>query len=211
MDAHPDLLYRQQGLEEYGRQNHFEAFRLFQRAGHFSDKPSQAIVGEMLWIGLGTQKNRGLAYVWMELAAERGYAAFVEKRDRYWRELDEQERQVATTQGDAIRAEYADEVAERRLHRVLRLARSRMTGSRLGSQASKVEIIVPGHGRIDGSRFYDPRFWDPRQYRQWHDEVWMGLRIGQVRVGEVDQVRESADPAQDPAVGPEPEPTPDTP
>lgn len=188
LEGHPDLRLRQRGLDKYGDKNHSEAFRLFQKAAWYSDKPSQAIVGEMLWVGLGVPRDRGLAYAWMALAAERDYRSFVEKRNLYWNLLTEMERTQARASEAAIRAEYADAVAEPRLARALRQERSRMTGSRLGSLSAPLQIHVPGVGTMDGSRFYNPQYWDPKQYRAWNDAIWKDLRIGQVNVGGVEQV-----------------------
>ena len=208
LNGHPDLRFRLAGLEQYGRKNHARAFPLFQRAGWYSDKPSQAIVGEMLWIGLGVPKDRALGAIWMELAAERGYVSFVDKRDQYLAALTPAEQARVRQQRNAIRAEYADAVAERRLERVLRRERAKMTGSRVGSLASPVQILVPGHGSIDATRFYDPQFWEPAQYRQWHDAYWQELKIGQVSVGDVQTVREGelTPPQPEPATEPEPKP-----
>lgn len=193
LDSHPDLRYRTRGLEEYGKKNFSEAFLEFQRAAYYSDKPSQAIVGEMYWIGLGAPEDRALAYVWMDLAAERGYRAFSAKRERYWNELDQAERERAVAQAPEIRAEYADSAAGPRLATVLLRERRRMTGSRLGSRSSPLQIVVPGVGTIDGSEYYNPKYWEPEQYRAWQDSIWQELRTGRVDVGTVEQV--SDDPA----------------
>lgn len=198
LDGHPDLRFRLAGLEQYGRKQHAKALPLFQRAGWYSDKPSQAIVGEMLWIGLGAPRDRALAAIWMDLAAERGYASFVEKRDTYLAALTPAERARMRQQRNAIRAEYADAVAGRRLERVLRRERAKMTGSRVGSLTSPVQILVPGHGSIDATRFYDPQYWEPDRYRQWHDSFWMDLKIGQVNVGDLETVRDGETPPRAP-------------
>ncbi len=206
LDSHPDLLYRSRGLERYGEKNHPEAFKQFKRAAWYSDKPSQAIIGEMLWIGLGADKDRGLAYVWMDLAAERGYRSFSEKRDMYWQQLDEHERARAKQQGPAIRAEYADAVAGERLASVLRRERRQMTGSRLGSSTSPLVVYVPGVGSIDGSQYYNPKYWDPVQYREWQDSIWTEVRIGRVNVGDVEQVRDPGAGTPPPQDAPPPPP-----
>jgi hypothetical protein len=214
LNGHPDLRFRLAGLDAYRKKEHAKALKLFRNAGYYSDKPSQAIVGEMLWIGLGAPRDRPLAAIWMELAAERGYASFVEKRDQYLAALSPAEQGRMRQQRNAIRAEYADAVAERRLERVLRRERGKMTGSRVGSQTSPVQISVPGYGSIDSTRFYDPQYWDPRQYRQWHDAFWMDLKIGQVSVGDVETVREGDLPASATPAGaavPIPEPGPKPP
>lgn len=197
LDSHPDLLHRSRGLAAYGEKDHVKGFREFKRAAYYGDKPSQAIVGEMLWIGLGTAKDRGLAYIWMDLAAERGYASFAEKRAHYWAQLDTHERARAVREGPAIHADYADSVAEPRLALVLRRERKNMTGSRLGSTSSPVQITVPGVGSIDATQYYNPKYWDPRLYREWQDSIWTNLRIGRVSVGDVQQVQSgSAEPAR---------------
>ena len=188
LDSHPDLRYRTRGLDEYEDRKYPEAFNEFQRAAYYSDKPSQAIVGEMLWIGLGAAQDRALAYVWMSLAAERGYASFSEKRQRYWSELNDGERERAQKQGPAIRAVYADAVAEQRLNAVLLRERKKVTGSRLGYTGNPVQISVPGVGTLDSSQYYHPKFWDPKEYRALQDSIWKEARIGQVSVGEVEQV-----------------------
>ncbi len=188
LDSHPDLRFRSRGLEEYGRRNHAAAVEEFKRAAWYSDKPSQAIVGEMLWIGLGLPRDRALAYVWMDLAAERGYRSFARKREAYWQQLDEEERARVLRDAPAIRAEYADVAAEPRLHAVLLRELRRATGSRLGSTVSPMRIEIPGVGVIDSAAYYHPRYWEPEQYREWQDSIWMELRVGTVDVGDVEQV-----------------------
>src|SRR5690606_21314242 len=139
LDGHPDLLHRTRGLDAYGEKDHPRAFAEFKRAAWYGDKPSQAIVGEMLWIGLGTELDRAAAYVWMELAADRGYTSFVRKRDMYWSQLQEHERDRARALGPSIRAEYGDDVTGPRLAQVFKRELRKMTGSRLGSQTSQVQ------------------------------------------------------------------------
>lgn len=195
LDSHPDLRYRTRGLEEYEERNFPEAFREFQQAAYYADKPSQAIVGEMLWIGLGTTQDRALAHVWMGLAAERGYISFSEKHQRYWNELNEVERARALKEAPAIQAMYADAVAQERLDAILRRERKKVTGSRLGYTGNPVQVSVPGVGTLDGSQYYHAKFWDPKQYRALQDSIWKEARIGRVDVGEVEQVP-AGDPGQ---------------
>lgn len=188
LDGHPDLRHRNNGLEAYSRRAFTEAIEEFKRAAWYADKPSQAVVGEMYWDGMGVAQDRALGLVWMDLAAERGYDFFSRKRDYYWNTLSEAERKRALAAAREIHREYADEAAEPRLTAALRRARSKMTGSRVGSMSSAVQIIVPGYGSIDATRFYDPQFWDPKQYREWQDTYWVDLKVGQVTVGDLEQV-----------------------
>ncbi|TWT23216.1 sel1 repeat family protein [Luteimonas marina] len=207
LDGHPDLLHRSRGLDAYAEKDHPKAIQAFRRAAYYGDKPSQAILGEMLWIGWGSDVDRALAWVWMSLAAERGYTSFVEKRELYWQQLDEHERARAEREGPGIRAEYADEVTEPRLAQVLQRELRKMSGSRLGSTSSPVQIVVPGVGTIDSTQYYHPRYWDPQQYRAWQDSIWTNLRTGRVHVGDVQQVRDASTPPDDGAQdSPEPGP-----
>ena len=188
LDGHPDLRYRNDGLNSYANKEFAKAFEQFKRAAYYADKPSQAVVGEMYWDGVGVPQDRVLGLIWMDLAAERGYDYFSKKRDYFWNSLSEQDRTRALALARAVHGEYADEAAEPRLAAALRRERSKMTGSRVGSLASPVQIIVPGYGSIDSTRFYDPQFWDPKQYRAWQDTYWTDLKVGQVTVGDIEKV-----------------------
>jgi hypothetical protein len=198
---HPDLRFRLHGLGAMKKKEYEDAFKFFQRAAFYGDKPSQGMVAEMYWNGQGTEKDPVLAYAWMDLAAERGYRGFLGLRERYWNSLDARQREHAIEQGQAIYARYGDAAAEPRLAAQLRRGRKQVTGSRTGF-AGNLQILVPGPGgveSIDGTRFYDERYWDPGQYRQWHDSIWAEPRVGKVNVGEVEQV-ESRIPATAPEV-----------
>lgn len=209
--AHPDLRYRLLGLEEFRKGNHEEAFRFFLRAAFYADKPSQGMVAEMYWNGQGVARDPALAYAWMDLAAERGYEGFLGLRERYWNALDEQERERAVAEGRDVYARYGDAAARPRLATVLRRERSQVTGSRTGF-AGNVQIYVPGpdgYQPIDGSKFYDERYWDPDKYLAWHDSIWMKPRIGKVSVGELEAVPGSRVPEVEPQVDAEEPQTPE--
>ncbi len=217
---HPDLRFRLLGLEAINQDKHADAFKFFQRAAFYADKPSQGMVAEMLWNGQGVTKDRALAYAWMDLAAERGYAGFLGLRERYWGALDADEQARALQAGQEIYARYGDAAAKPRIATQLRRGRKEVTGSRTGF-AGNLQIYVPGPGgyqQIDGSKFYDPRYWDPDKYQQWHDTIWRTPRVGRVTVGELEQARDDDLPAVEsrvPATAPdanavEPE-TPDVP
>jgi len=194
LNGHPDLRFRLLALEKHKAGKREDAFRFFQYAAQYADKPSQGMVAEMLWNGDGTAQDRALAYVWMDLAAERGYEGFVGLRERYWSQLTEAERARALAEGEAIYARYGDAAAKPRIAAVLRRERKAVTGSRTGF-AGNLRIVVPGPSgsrEIDGSKFYDERFWDPAKYQAWHDAVWTKPRIGTVDVGGVEQVKAGA-------------------
>jgi len=213
LNGHPDLRFRMLGMEKQRANDQAAAFTFFQRAGYYGDKVSQAMVAEMLWNGTGTAVNRPLAYVWMDLAAERGYKGFLELRERYWAALAEDERTQAINQGEAVYARFGDAAADPRLALAMRREQKRMTGSRTGF-AGNVKILVPGPNgtseQIDGTKFYDSRYWEPAQYRQWQDSIWSTPRVARVDVGSVSQVplpgeQESRIPQTSPQVdAPEP-------
>ncbi len=48
-------------------------------------------------------------------------------------------------------------------------------------------MSIPAH------RFYASKFWDPVQYQAWQDSLWMAAKEGEVDVGDVEQVKASAD------------------
>lgn len=195
LSAHPDLRYRLMGMEAYRNQEYERAFEYFRRAAYYADKPSQGMAAEMLWTGQGAPQDGALAYVWMDLAAERGYRGFLTLRERYWAQLDETAQVRALEEGSAVYARYGDEVARPRIDRELRRARRQITGSRTGHPVGPLRIEVPGPNGtsigIDGTKFYDPVYWDPEQYQAWHDQVWMEPRTGNVDVGELESLRPS--------------------
>lgn len=205
LSSHPDLRYRMLGLEKYKDKKYEEAFRFFQRASYYADKPSQGMVAEMLWDGLGIEPDRALAYAWMDLAAERGYRGFLGLRERYWDQLSEAEQARSLEEGLAVYAKYGDDAAKPRIAGVLRRERKKSVGSRTGFTGS-VQILVPGPGGsmdvIDGSKYYDDRYWDAEKYQAWHDSVWMKPRVGLVHVGEIEQTSSPID-SRVPQVEPE--------
>lgn len=185
LSSHPDLRYRLLGLRAFKAGDQAQAMTLFLRAARFADKPSQAMVAEMYWNGWGVTMDRPLAYAWMDLASERHYKVMLVNRERYWEALSEAERTQAIAVGQPIFAEYADKAAKPRLERVLRNARRGTTGSRTGFTGN-LSITIPGpYGelRLDGSQFYQEKFWKPEAYWAWQSEDWKELPKGQVNVG----------------------------
>lgn len=215
---HPDLKYRLLGLEAYKEQRYDDAMRYFRRAGFYADKAAQGMVAEMHWKGEGTPVDRALAYAWMDLAAERGYAGFLGLREKYWNALDAAERERALREGEAIYARFGDAAAKPRYEFQLRTGRRNITGSRTGF-AGNVQIVIPGPAgeqSIDGSKFYDERYWDAKKYWAWHDSVWMKPRIGRIEIGAFEQTAGPAPATRVPQAAPVidapepevPEPTP---
>jgi len=185
INAHPDLMHRTRGLDAYNKGRFAEAFAHFKRGAKFSDKPSQGMVAEMLWRGEGVEVNRPLAYAWMDLAAERQYPTMLVHRERYWLRLTPEEREQALALGKALYEENGDDVAKLRLARELRRARSKTTGSRTGMAGNlSITIATPsGMQTIDGTQYYQDKFWKPDQYISWQDEAWKNPPTGNVNIG----------------------------
>jgi hypothetical protein len=197
--AHPDLYNRSLGFRSLEDGLPEAAHGQFLRAARHADKPSQAMLAEMYWKGLGVPRDRATGYAWMDLAAERHYRGFILLREAYWAELDEAERARALEVGQALYAEYGDDVAKPRQERAMQRARRATTGSRTGFVGA-LKVRVPGPGgstvEVDGSRFYAARYWRPEAYWAWQDEIWISpLPATRVDVGDIEAV--AAPPADD--------------
>ncbi len=209
LSYHPDLRFRLLGLSEYRRGNHVDAMTYFRRAARYADKPAQGMVAEMYWKGQGVPVDRATAYVWMDLASERAYHVMLLQRERYWKEMTEDERARALEIGDALYLEFADQYAKPRLAAKLRQGKRATTGSRTGA-VGNLSIVIPtpnGTLSIDGSTFYDEKFWNPNLYFRLQDSDWKELGEGRVDIGEIqsageitvptDTGPEADDPAED--------------
>ena len=120
LNAHPDMKYRLEGWIAFEDGRLEDALAHFDHASRYGDKLSQAMLAEMHWEGRGVPRDRALAYAWADLAAERGYPRLVVLRERYWEGLDEGGQARAIEAGQALYAEYGDEVAQPRMARHLR-------------------------------------------------------------------------------------------
>lgn len=192
LSYHPDLRFRLLGLVEYRKGNYADAMTYFRRAARYADKPSQGMIAEMLWKGQGTPVDRPAAYVWMDLAAERAYKMMLVQREKYWADLTEAERARALEMGDALHAEYADSAARPRLDQKLRQGKRRVTGSRTGF-VGNLKISIPGPNgsrNIDGSDFYDRKFWNTNEYLRMQDSDWKEFGEGTVEIGELQSTGE---------------------
>lgn len=205
--SHPDLRFRIRAMEAMKNDKPKEAFALFQRSAYYADKPSQAMIATMYWEGSGVTADRALAYVWMDLAAERRYPDLLAQREHYWAILTPEERERAVEEGQAIYARYGDDVAQNRIDLILRRDRRSSAAGRTGYTGNmQIEIPVPGGSiMVPAHQFFDERFWKPSEYHQWHESVWRQARQGRVTVGEF---IDSRHPNQD---DPPPSPNPDKP
>lgn len=202
--AHPDLKHRiaAQALLDDGKAR--AAVVEFENAASWGDKLSQAMVAEIYWEGIGVRVDRPRAYAWMDLAAERQFIAFVAKREKYWSQLDGQERDLALAIGAELYAMYGDDVSLPRLQ--ARLVRDRDTsGSRLGfagngtvtlrgESAGLLSLswtgLMPqllGGNQMSLTDYYSPQLWRFKNYMDWQTDQLEMARRGVVRIGAVDE------------------------
>lgn len=188
LNAHPDLKYRSIGMENFAKECYKEAFHYFKLGAYYADKPSQGMVAEMYWKGLGVDVDRAEAYAWMDLAAERFYKDLIIERERYWSELTPAERELSIEKGQRIYKKYGDEVAQRRLKNVLERNRRYVTGSRTG-YIGVLKIYVNGPNGlpvpINGDEYYSDKFWKMDEYLKWQSTTWQALPTGKVTASEL--------------------------
>ena len=205
---HPDVRNRREGFEALRDGLEQAAFAAFKRAARHADKPSQAMLGHMLWNGIGVARDRPQAYAWMDLAAERHYPRLLIEREKYWAKLSAAERRQAIEVGQPLLAEFGDAAAKPRMARELRRGARARTGSRTGGPSGRISIIIPGgfdtianlvnNGNpgggmsIDASEYYRDRYWQPEAYWAWQDELWGAPNTGEVDVGAPARVRGDA-------------------
>lgn len=213
MQLHPDMEYRQLGMQSYRRGHLKTASEHFRRAGYYGDKPAQALLAEMYWKGEGVAADRALAYVWMDLAAERGYPDLVILRERYWAAMSEDQRRSALEQGPALYRQYGDPTVKPRYERRLTRLRNQTTGSHIG-----VDVGVRA-GRADEGAFqeqnqvagfYTEANWSAQRYWERQDRFWRARFGGRVDVGNVENLSRGEPAAQTPAPA-APTPDPDKP
>lgn len=212
---HADLYFRRNALAAIESGHHGRAMHLLRKAAFYSDKPAQALMGEILWNGShGQRQDRAAAYAWMDLAAERGYPELLEVRENYWHALGPAEQDRALSIGQQLYARYGDDVAKPRLAQQLRRQLRNVTGSRTGFGTNTNIIAMFANGSssrraqdspsleadamipvsiISGSKFYAQNLWRPDQYFQHQDLSWKkGVtehRMGMTSAGPLSPVK----------------------
>lgn len=197
LNSHPDLKYRNMAMGSYLKGSFKEAMVYFKRAAYYADKPSQGMIGEMHWRGEGVPQNKAEAYAWLDLAAERQYPDLLVIRERYWKALSEAERLAAVDIGKGIYEKYGDAKAKNRLEIKLRMARMNTTGSRAGYTGSLKVYLAGPDGQassVDGSQFYQDKYWKPEQYWKWQDTPWVNSPTGKVKTSDLMPVKSKQDP-----------------
>lgn len=186
--GHPNELARMDALEAYADGRMRDARDRFQTAARYGDKFSQYRLSLMSWYGDSADPDPVLAYVWADLAAERGYKDMLAVREEIWALLDEAQQRRATEIGSEYYKKYGDAAAKPRLNRELIRGKREMTGSHAGFDAG-VRVVFPGSsvdfgqamafGNGVGNYYADYR-WEPEKYWRVEDAVLGG---GEVTVG----------------------------
>jgi hypothetical protein len=147
-EGHPNEESRLLGLKSYLSGRYEEAIAKFERAASYADKPSQHYLSLIYWHGQGVPVDHVRAYIWADLAAERGSRKLLAIREKMWAELTPQQQQQAVAQGGEYYARYGDDVAKLRAEVEIRRFASHMTGSRVGFHNQKMEVVNGGpiHG-----------------------------------------------------------------
>lgn len=181
---HPNELYRIYGAKAAANGQWGDAAHSFRKAARFADKYSQHRLSLMYWHGVGVGRDRVEAYVWADIAAERGYPQFLAIREKMWGELTPQEQAKVPARGDQLYREYGDPVAKRRFADAIAQGKRKTTGSRTGfvgnlavaSRGSGFSLFGDGGG-TNLQAMYDASRTDPKKYWEFEDQVWKTVTI----------------------------------
>ena len=202
--GHPNELHRWHGIWAYDNGRYDEAVKQFQHAARYADKYSQHFLSMMHWYGEGTVPDRVLAYVWADLAAERGdNPELLAMREKIWESLTPEQQVQVAIQGETYYARYGDAATLPRINSHIRHFARSQTGSRVGAQTARLDV---GLGRPDiwaagGSHSLSTQAMRGIEQREFYgnhrtrtDAYWkdQGLMLrtltGEVEVGEVEKV-----------------------
>ena len=212
---HPNERFRLYGQKAAATRNWRDAARNFRIAARYADKYSQHRLSLMYWHGVGVAEDRVEAYLWADIAAERGYPQFLAIREKMWAGLTPAQQAAVAQRGPARYAEFGDPAAKKRFADALGHARMNVTGSHTGfvgflgvstpeKLGGTLANVVDG---LEVAKIHTRERDDPDRYWAHEDRVW---KHAIVRVGDIEDAKPLPSPAPAPAV-PEPEPAPATP
>lgn len=213
-EGHPNEEWRLHGLKSYLGGRYLEAVERFERAASYADKYSQHYLSLIYWHGQGVAPDRVRAYIWSDLAAERGGRRLLAIREKMWSQLTPEEQAQVAREGEDFYARYGDETAQPRAEAQIRRFASNKTGSRVGFQNSRMDITDGGpvHGSfgnatagmraasaaVVGSSSGDERYAEERTklsaYWVAQDEALDRSSAGRVEVGTPERTRETGTP-----------------
>lgn len=200
---HPNERHRLYAQKAAAGGHWSEAAGSFRKAARYADKYSQHRLSLLYWHGVGVREDRVEAYLWADIAAERGYPQFLAVRERMWQGLTPEQQTEVARRGPALYAEFGDPVAKRRFELAVGRSRTEVTGSRTGFVGF---VEVTSGDRLRGmqpdpeveaalAQLHSPERTDPERYWAQEDRVW---KSATVRVGEIEAVDKAAAPATDP-------------
>lgn len=202
--GHPNERSRWHGLWAYSNGRHREAREYFERAAYYGDKPAQYLLSVMHSAGEGGPRDPVMAYIWADLAAERGTSEpLLAYREQLWAKLSPEQQKRVTEAGPALYERYGDVVAMRRTeHQITRFSRSR-TGSRAGGDSGIMSVSF-GAGMskprmmCEGSKpesamlqndFYAQGRTNFADYWKQQDVALRAVLVGDVKVGKLQRAR----------------------
>jgi hypothetical protein len=147
--GHPNEEWRLNGLKSYLGGHYEEAITRFEQAASYADKYSEHYLSLIYWYGQGVPVDHVRAYIWSDLAAERGSRPLLAIREKMWEQLTPAQREQAVAQGGEFYAKYGDEVAKPRAEQEIRRFAHQMTGSHIGYRNQMID--VNDRGPIHGS------------------------------------------------------------
>jgi hypothetical protein len=206
--GHPNEEARLNGLKAYQGGHYAEAIEHFERAASYADKHSQHYLSLIYWHGQGVAPDRVRAYIWSDLAAERGSRKLLAIREKMWAALTAEQQQQVPMLGTDFYARYGDDIAKPRAETEIRRFARGMTGSRVGYRNQRIDITqggpingafgnaTPGMlaasamvvGSTTGDRFYAEDRTKMSQYWRTQDSELDG-GSGRVEVGPVTKPR----------------------
>ncbi len=137
----PNEQSRLAGHKAYLRRDYGAAISHFERGAFYADKFSQHSLSLMYWHGVGVAPDPVQAYIWADLAAERGSKSLLLIRERMWADLGPAQREQAKAKGLDFYARYGDDVAQPRAEGAMRRFADDMTGSRVRFDGHLLDIV----------------------------------------------------------------------
>ncbi|UNK48385.1 hypothetical protein MNR01_11465 [Lysobacter sp. S4-A87] len=142
--GHPNETWRLNGLKSYLSGHYDEAVQRFENAASYADKHSQHYLSLMYWYGQGVPADPVRAYIWSDLAAERGVNRLLVIREKMWAGLTPEQQHQVQEQGPEYYAKYGDGVARPRADVEIRRFTRDMTGSHVGYRNQTIDIFQGG-------------------------------------------------------------------
>ena len=151
-EGRPNERMRWRGLKSYQTGHYGAAVTAFEVAAYNADKYSQHYLSLIHWHGVGVPVDHVQAYIWADLAAERGSQRPLAVREKMWSQLTAAEQAQVQARGEAFYARYGDAVAKPRVEVKMRSFARQMTGSRVGYTGRGLELwSAPLTGSFGGA------------------------------------------------------------